>query len=935
MTKERLDLELMRSEIQEQSKLLEKEKKEIKEGRHKLDSTKAELEKKKEHADSLFDEIDTEKANIKHLTLQVQTKRNQLEHVMNMITLKQQEQELKEDELTKRKQELVMNKNTVLTERGELDVLRKDLNKKKEEVEAAMNSITREREQLSKMKADNEKEKEMILIEKDRIEVQCSELKMRQDQLVNEMKSIQTLRRKLQQLNERIIEDMKNKMDNLQQRSEDVQMLYTVLEEKVADLDGEKEKMAYYTELLEREKEVIAGILSDVVTQRQDMENQCKQGFELEKQDLEKLKAVLKQEREDLDRVHEIMTKERLELETSKNSVLTERGELEVLGKDLKKKKEEVDIAMNSISGEREQLSKMKTDNDKEREVLLIERDRIEVERSEVKIKEDQVMKIMKSMETMKVKLQQLNNRISEDMKNKMDSLQQNCEGAQILYATLEQMFAALDGEKEKMAFYTELLEREKEGIAGILSDVVTQRRDMENQWKQGFELEKQDLEKVKAVLKQEKGDLDRVNNLKMMRSDIQKQCDLLEKEKKDIKEEKDQFEIIETEQQCQREDIDSHIDEIKHDKQELYQMKTTIEKKRMEEDLSKLKMGENQLTSLMISIGSLRAKFKQLNQRINEDFRKHMDRLEQKHGDIVQLKSILELKFDELDKQKNKIIGYCDLIQRDKKYVVTMKVDMAVQTEVVAKVLQEEDPEKQDLNKLKDFDFGKDGLQAGFAIQTEELEHQWRLEEDKRATLSESAVEEEDFTDEGMSKRDYLRNIWKDTKTERKEIDQMKRRGHEMRNNLEKRLTVINQFIQRTLFQKEKEPLEKRSLKQGSSNDTTSQSDCNSKALDKKYMELQQLKIQMLSEIEKLHVKEKVSRTLTTSNKANQTSQVHITTEDAIVQVSEEASTKMYQEPEAAPETTSGLLCQLRHYCYRCYCPCCACCKQVCPEEK
>ncbi|XP_035522352.1 myosin heavy chain, clone 203-like [Morone saxatilis] len=401
------------------------------------------------------------------------------------------------------------------------------------------------------------------------------------------------------------------------------------------------------------------------------------------------------------------------------------------------------------------------------------------------------------------------------------------------------------------------------------------------------------------------------------MRSEIQKQSKLLEKEKKDIKEGRHKLDIIKTEQQSQREDTDSHIDEMNHDKQELYQMKTNIEKKRMEEELSKLKIGENQLTSLMISIESLRAKFKQLNQRINEDFRKHMDRLEQKHGHILQLKSILELKFDELDKQKNKIIGYCDLIQREKKYVVTMKVDMAVQTKVVANILQEEDTEKQDLNKPKDFECGKDGLQAGFVFQTEEL------------------VEEDYFTDEGMSKRDYLRNIWKDTKTERKEIDQLKRRGHEMRNNLEKRLTVINEFFQRTLFQKEKEPLEKRSLKQGLSNDTTSQSDCNSKARDKKYIELQQLKIQMLSEIEKLHVKEKVSMTLTTSNKANQTSQVDITTEDTIVQVSEEASTKMYQETEAAPETTSGLLCQLRHYCYRCCCPCCACCKQVCPEEK
>ncbi|KAE8288126.1 hypothetical protein D5F01_LYC14187 [Larimichthys crocea] len=104
---------------------------------------------------------------------------------------------------------------------------------------------------------------------------------------------------------------------------------------------------------------------------------------------------------------------------------------------------------------------------------------------------------------------------------------------------------------------------------------------------------------------------------------------------------------------------------------------------------------------------------------------------------------------------------------------------------------------------------------------------------------------------------------MWKDTQTERKEIDQMKRRGHEVRNNMEKRLQVINQFVRRTLLQKEpKEPSEKTNLEQGLSKDTTCHTDCkiDHNALDEKYAELEQLKVRMLSEIDKLRVREKVS---------------------------------------------------------------------------
>ena len=189
------------------------------------------------------------------------------------------------------------------------------------------------------------------------------------------------------------------------------------------------------------------------------------------------------------------------------------------------------------------------------------------------------------------------------------------------------------------------------------------------------------------------------------------------------------------------------------------------------------------------------------------------------------------------------------------------------------------------------------------------------------------------------MSKQDCLRKIWKNTKMERNEIDQMKSRGHEMKNNLEKRLKEINQFAKREWLQKDKELLENTKLEHGLGNKKTSQSvwERERQILDEKYADLQQLKIQMLRDIEKLHIKEKVSRTLTTSDKANQTYEVDITTGNEAVQEMQEASTKTHQEQmrveeiQAASDLSSALLFQVRHYCWLC----CVCCKQVCPEEK
>ncbi|AWP00554.1 putative trichohyalin-like [Scophthalmus maximus] len=210
--------------------------------------------------------------------------------------------------------------------------------------------------------------------------------------------------------------------------------------------------------------------------------------------------------------------------------------------------------------------------------------------------------------------------------------------------------------------------------------------------------------------------------------------------------------------------------------------------------------------------------------------------------------------------------------------------------------------------------------------MQPEEFKHQRKRESPDEVDPAEK-----------MSKRDCLRKIWKDTKKERQEIDHMKCRGHEIRNHLEKRLAGINQFVKRAWLQKGKAPQDKTNLEQGTSENTTSKSywETDQETLDDKYTELHQLKVRMLCEIEKLHIKEAESKTLTTCDKSYQTSQVDATMGNEAVQATQQASTKTHREQMVqTSQTSSGLLSQLRHYCYRCCCPC-PCCRQVCREEE
>merc|ERR1711981_1002454 len=115
----------------------------------------------------------------------------------------------------------------------------------------------------------------------------------------NKMQVIESLREKLQRAKERMTERIEDKMQSLHQNSQEMLIVYAQLEEKFAELDGHKENMACFTELLQKEKEALVSVLSDMGIQKEHMEHQWKLKFTSEALHLDKLKEKKEEEKEE------------------------------------------------------------------------------------------------------------------------------------------------------------------------------------------------------------------------------------------------------------------------------------------------------------------------------------------------------------------------------------------------------------------------------------------------------------------------------------------------------------------------------------------------------------------------------------------------------------------------------------------------------------
>ncbi|XP_051793606.1 trichohyalin-like isoform X4 [Acanthochromis polyacanthus] len=875
LKKDKVDLELMRSEILKQSQILEQEKQDVKDEKDMLEMTMAELQEKTENADNLFDEIKREKTKMSDLKLQLQTNQKRLEEMMNTIALKQKQHEVKNDEFNKQTQEVKSMKKKVLVEREELEVQKKSFKKKEEEFEAFMKTMREEKEQVSQTKAEMEREREAMLNESIRMEGERSELKMRDDQVKKRMESIESVREKLEWLNGRMREDIKHKMDNLQQNSDAALQLHTVLEQKLATLNDQKNTVACYTEMVEKQQDSMKSLLSELTSQREEMENEWEQQLEDEKQHLMKLKAELKEEREDLKKVSEVLNKDKVDLELMRSEILKQSQILEQEKQDVKDEKDMLEMTMAELQEKTENA-----DN------LFDEIKREKTKMSDLKLQLQTNQKRLEEMMNM-IALKQKQHEVKNDEFNK-----------------------------------------QTQEVKSMKKKVLAEREELEVQ-KKSFTLDTWEITMTELPAPIES------NYLADITPTNKKSCRITK---------------------C----IESETNFSLNEPEEI------------KEKVSEIIITQDQFGIVLNAIVRFRRILELFNQKTYQVSCLNINRFEHKNRTILKLLTTLGHTCAEIDQLINLIsFCYCQ-IQCKKAHLLKGKLHKSVQTEAaVQEFLHEHDVERKDFTEFQESQYMKDVQQSSCMNQTDKWEHQQKcdrgqgnlqgtavsmkpereglliraegkevinVEMKKLAKVSELSAAIDDFTEQQMSNRECLRKIWKGTRVEQKEISQMKCGAHDMRNNLEKRLKVISHLVKKTLSQKGK-TTKKTKLENDQSKDTFSQNDWNGdhKSLNEKYLELQQFKMSMFSQFEKLHNREKV--TLTTSNKTNQKNQIDIFTGHPPDQVLQQASTKINQEqinagePEEAPETSNGFLCQLRHYCYRCCC--CAHCKQVFPKVK
>ncbi|KAM3602139.1 uncharacterized protein V6R79_024899 [Siganus canaliculatus] len=683
MTTDRQNMEMMMSENVKHNDTLQVLKKVVMDGKDGLAVVRYELQNKMEQLDSLFGEINAQNTHVKDLNIQARKTRGDIENATQTIRLKEKEQDTKDHELKTLKEELDIKRKSVERERVELETLRSKLDKQKEELEEALTSLSGERQELSEVKTENLKAREILSTSMDRIEEQNADLKLREGQVEQKIQLIETVRSRLQKVTDVLCSNLEKKTISLQENSQGVLALGTVAQQIMSEIGKQKESLTTHRELLEREKELLKNILSDMDTQRQDRNNEQMVKLEMRAKHLENQIAEFKQWRQDLDKMNVMMTTDRQnmemmmsenvkhndtlqvlkkvvmdgkdglamvryelqnkmeqldslfgeinaqnthvkdlniqarktrgdienatqtirlkekeqdtkdhelktlkeeldtkdhelktlkeELDIKRKSVERERVELETLRSKLDKQKEELEEALTSLSGERQELSEVKTENLKAREILSTSMDRIEEQNADLKLREGQVEQKIQLIETVRSRLQKVTDVLCSNLEKKTISLQENSQGVLALGTVAQQIMSEIGKQKESLTTHRELLEREKELLKNILSDMDTQRQDRNNEQMVKLEMRAKHLENQIAEFKQWRQDLDKMNvmmttdrqNMEMMMSENVKHNDTLQVLKKVVMDGKDGLAVVRYELQNKMEQLDSLFGEI------------------------------------------------------------------------------------------------------------------------------------------------------------------------------------------------------------------------------------------------------------------------------------------------------------------------------------------------------------------------------------
>ncbi|XP_056140622.1 trichohyalin-like [Lampris incognitus] len=1023
ITKDKVDLVILRGETQKQTDILERQKHDLIEERVRLDKAKIEIKHKQENIDTVWEEIDGEKKKIDEMAIHLEKERKELDNARTIVTLKWKEQELKENDIIKQTQELTISLRILQEEREVLEIMKKELNLQQEEIQSTVNTIEEEKDELSVLKSDIDMDIS-ILVQREKIKTDVSEIRIRDEELIRTMETVEHQITTLKDLHGRTRADIRRKIKNLEEKNMNIQKLSQILKEKYDDVDEQKEKMEAYSALIQKERENLIRTRSELIHQREETQNEWKQKLAVEKQNH---KEEIQREREEINKVMEIITKDKLDLEVlradtqtqidtlerEKHNVMEEQTRLEKSKIKTKHEQENIDAVLEEIDGEKN-MAEMAVQVDMERKDLENASTIITLKQKEQELKDNDIIKQTQELDASRCILQE-EREVFEIMKkaqNENDIIKRTQElelESERFRSLFEQAMKITDRLKDQI----KVEKQEKVQLIGTMLKIqyTLEQMKLENErqiqeiykikrktvldLRGKYEMEKIKFEAKKKVTVSEHLDMDVEENIDKIKHKLKQMCVEMQEQKQDIEGKLYELSVKKKETEITLTTIKRQWEELQHQNTEDGQDKQKIQRllNNISSQIKEIQKEREEIQSKIINMNTERASIEQIetdlqrqsetlyhlvavtklekqkieklaiqNMRKKVETERFREYIKKKTDDLELVKTDIDTKINKLEKIQMALRTHCENITH-------LMLDVKKETEnTKQKIFQIQ----AHLTKEK---IRHQGQKPHFVKwrQTELETVAQRQDEDSSKYTDTVNVEhmetaeKTDFTEE-MLKKEQLRKIWKKTRVQRVEIDQMKRRGYDMRKNLEKRLTVIREVVKKTLLQREREPSEKMTAElEQESQISQREEERNRKMLHDKYKDLELLKMQFLTEIKKICFMEKEPKTVKTSDKAMQTTPLDETTTGLMSQewkgtalqiTSEEttswmlsesfgSSTQELLEPGEgqtaqgvqvageAPESSSGVLSQLWHYCYRCCCCCyCDCCREVCQEE-
>nr|XP_049591066.1 uncharacterized protein LOC125978088 isoform X1 [Syngnathus scovelli] len=796
-------------------------------------------------------------------------------------------------------QQVAVNRKLLLRKRIQLGSLlssvvkqKEELDENRENVDSALNRVINERQTLNLLKRKIDVEKEKQTMEKDRLEQMRSDLKVRQDQVINNLQFLQTAKANLQELNEKSIRSnhkilikfeqnkkgvqtvtlsLKNMLVDLKQVTDQgsgkkklllrqryqLGRLLSIMVEQKEELNEKREDLDSHIDRISKEREKLLSIKTNIDVDRKslkiDMEKTQQLRTELQLSEdhvitklhsLEKAKANLQEANES--RLENI-SKEGLHFETIKETIqknthalkkmvanfdqvtqqilnqnkLIQEGRIRQGGllSSMVKQREELEEYQNVIDATRERLTddrgklvskKNYIEEDKRR--LNIEKDKMEQPHAELKGWEDHFAASISLLEKVKVNLQEENDKKLESFYEKNLQVEINKCCMQKISLTMKNTLANLDQMTYQVAVNRKLLLRKRIQLGSLLSSVVKQKEEID-----------ENRENVDSALKRVSNERETLNLL---------DCKI------DVEEEEQTIEKDRLEQM--RSDLKVRQDQVINTLQFLQTAKATLQElnekniRSNHKILIKLKQNKKGVQTVTLSLKNM----------LDQVSGKNKLLLRQRYQLGCPLSRMVEQK-EELNEKRENSDSHIDRISKGREKLLSIKANIDVDRKSLKIDMEKTQQLRNELKYIEVHLITKlYSLEKAKAILQE-------ANESRLVNIHTSLAKQDISTASHTSQRDCLRKIWKDTNIQKKEIDQMKCTGHEMRKHLEEQLKVITNFVETYWIQKKKTFVK--------TTDQRSHSEKKRKIQDKNNFSLHKLKIEMHYDIESLLKKKPV----------------------------------------------------------------------------